>query len=138
MAAEIIRDAKVTIDSFDLANSVKSCTVTFNVPTQEVTGMGDTAKRFVLDIPEWSVEIEYTDDFADNGLNEKIWNWITGAVELAFTARKADTTISATNPEFQGNVLVLSAQLFGAGVGQVAGGRLSLQGSGGLTRAVAP
>ena len=136
MAAEIIRDAKVQIDAFDLANSVKSCTINYTVPTQEVTGMGDTFKRFVTDISEWNVEIEYTDDFTDNGLNEKIWTWITGGVEVAFKARKADTTIGAANPEFQGNVLILEAQVFGAGVGQVAGGRLRLQGSGTLTRAV--
>lgn len=136
MPAEIIRDAKVQIDSFDLGNLVKSCTVNYTVPTQEVTGMGDTSKRYVTDISEWNAEIEFYDDFTDNGLNEKIWTWVTGAAEIAFKARKADTTISASNPEFQGNVLLLDAPVFGAGVGQVAGGRLRLQGSGALTRAV--
>lgn len=134
MPAEIIRDAKVQIGSFDLGNSVRSCTVTYSFPTQEVTGMGDGAKRYVLDIPEWSVEIDFTDDFTDNGLNEQLWGW--AGTEQPFKARKADTTIGATNPEFQGNVLILSIPVFSAGVGQVAGGRLSLQGSGTLTRAV--
>lgn len=137
MAAEIIRDAKVQIATFDFANFCKSCTINYTVPTQEVTGMGDTAKRFVLDIPAWTADIEYTDDFALTSVNSMIWTWITGAVEVAFKARKSDTAIGPTNPEFQGNVLVLSAQVFAAGVGQVAGGRLSLQGSGGLIRAVA-
>ena len=135
--AEIIRDAKVQIAAFDFANNAKACTINFTVPTQEVTGFGDTSKRFVLDISEWNASIDYTDDFTDNGLNEMLWTWITGGVEVAFKARKADATISPTNPEYQGQVLVLSAQVFAAGVGQVAGGTLNLQGSGTLTRAVA-
>ena len=135
MPAEIIRDAKIQIATFDFGNLARSCTITYNFPTQETTGFGDTSKTFVFDISEWSVSIDFFDDFIDNGLNELMFGW--GGTIQAFKARKADTAIGPTNPEFQGNVLITSVPIFQAGVGVVAGGTLNLQGSGTLLRAVA-
>jgi hypothetical protein len=135
MPAEILRNAKVQIASFDFGNLCRSCTINRTFPTQEVTGMGDTDKTYVFDIPEWSVTIDFFDSFEDNGLNEMLWTW--AGTTQAFKARKDDSAISAANPEFQGNVLITAVPVFQAAVGQVAGGQLTLQGSGTITRAVA-
>ena len=136
MPAEVIRDAKIQIASFDFGNLARACTITYNFPTLDTTGFGDTSKTFVFDFSEWSVSIDFFDDFTDNGLNELLFTW--AGTTQAFKAAKADAVISPTNPEFRGNVLMTTVPIFQAGVGVVAGGTLNLQGSGTLLRAVAP
>jgi hypothetical protein len=135
MAAEIIRDAVIVLGAFDFENAAKSCSINYTYPTQDVTGFGDGAKRFLIDTPEWTVDIEFTDDFAATKVNEQLWTM--KGTEQTFKARKQTGTIGPANPEFQGNVLLLQIPVLTAGVGQVPGGRLTLQGSGTLVRAVA-
>lgn len=134
MAAVILTDAKIQIDTYDLANLCTSCEITYEAETRETTGFGDGARTYAIGFKNWSVTLNVFDDFADNGLNELMFGWV--GTSQAFKARKADTTISATNPEFQGTVLITSVPVFRANVGDVAGGSLTLQGSGTLTRAV--
>lgn len=134
MPAEILRDAKIQLASTDLGNLCTSCEITYEFETKETTGFGDTARTYAIGFANWSVTLQAFDDFADNGLNEVLFGLL--GTTAAFKARKADTTISPTNPEFQGNVLVTSGQVFRASVGEVAGGSITLQGSGTLTRAV--
>lgn len=133
MAAEILTDAKITLASTDLGNLCTSCEITYGAETKETTGFGDGARTYAAGFKEWSVTLNAFDDFADNGLNELMFGWV--GTSIAFKARKADTAISSTNPEFQGTVLVTSATVFRAQVGEVAGGSITLQGSGTLTRA---
>lgn len=135
MSAEILTDAKITLASTDLGNLCTSCEINYSAETKETTGFGDGARTFAIGFKNWTVTLNTFDDFADNGLNELLFGWVGTAI--AFKARKADTVISATNPEFQGTVLVTEAPVFRASVGEVAGGSITLQGSGTLTRAVA-
>ena len=88
MAAEIIRDAVITLGTFDFANAAKACTINYTYPTQDVTGFGDGAKRFLIDTPEWNVDIEYTDDFAALSVNSQLWNM--KGTEQPFKAKQAD------------------------------------------------
>lgn len=134
MAAEILTNAKIQIDTYDLGNLCTSCEITYEAETRETTGFGDGARTYAIGFKNWTVTLNSFDDFSDNALNELLFGWV--GTTQAFKARKADTTIGATNPEFQGNVLITSARVFNASVGEVAGGSITLQGTGTLTRAV--
>lgn len=134
MAATILTDAKIDIAGTDLGNLCTSCEITYSAETRETTGFGDGARTYAIGFKNWSVTLNVFDDFADNALNELLFGWV--GTSVAFKARKADATISATNPEFQGTVLVTQAAVFRASVGEVAGGSITLQGTGTLTRAV--
>lgn len=138
MAAQVLRDAVVTIGGLDLANYARSVTINYTNELLESTGFGDTARTYVKGFAEWNCSIDFWEDLSDNGLSENIYTWAVAGDPVAITIRASSGAISATNPEYQGNVLFTSVPLFSAQVGAIAGGTLNLQGSGTLTRDVTP
>lgn len=134
MAKEIITDAKVVIASTDLGNKIRSVAIDGDVELQDSTGFGDTTRTYLAGYKNWTVSMEYMDDFADNDLNELLYSWWGTSQTIEIT--KADTTVAATNPKFSGTVIFRTVPLLRAQNGQIAGGSLTLQGSGTLTRAV--
>jgi hypothetical protein len=135
---KIITNAKVTIAAFDLTDSATSAVIDADAQMVEITGFGDGSRKFLKSLLNWTATINYTDDFADNGLNELLFTWWQSPSSVAVTVKvdRAAAT-SPTNPEFQGNCWVSTATLLNANFGQAAGGTLRMQGDGALTRAVA-
>jgi hypothetical protein len=135
---EILTDAKVVIDSFDLGNCANSVTIEGDAEMVETTGFGDGSRTYLKSFRNWKVTINFFDDFADNGLNEKLDGWWRTTSPIAIAITKADTTVAATNPSWTGNAWVVSVPLLTGQFGAASGGSLSLQGDGELTRNVAP
>lgn len=137
MAAEVLRDARVELGALVLGNTAREVTVEWENELLESTGFGDTARTYVRGFSIWRVTLAFYEDFTDNGLSEQLFTWATGTSAVAIKIRKSTAVIGPTNPEFQGNVLFTTVPLFTAQVGAIAGGSITLQGSGTLTRAVA-
>ena len=100
------------------------------------TGFGDGSRTYLKSFRNWRATARFFDDFDDNALNEKIDGWWRASSVVTFACRKADDTISATNPEWQGNVWVVQAPLLTASFGAASGGTINFQGDGDLTRDV--
>lgn len=135
MAKELIQDAIVTIAGTDLQNAITSVEISGDAETQDATGFGDPFRVFVVGFKNWTVNMNFHHDFADNGLNELLFGW--WGTQQTMTVRKQTGTISPTNPEYQGSVLFTTVPVFNANVGEISGGTITLQGTGLLTRAVA-
>lgn len=134
MAKTVITDAKVELGGTDLGNHVKSVSIEADTEQVDTTGFGDTYRTSLLTIKNWTASVEFYDNFADNELNEDLFGY--WGTSQAFAVTKADTTVSTTNPKYSGYVLVKSFPVFSGQFGQVAGGTLTLQGTGVLTRSV--
>lgn len=134
MAKEILTDCRVEIAGTDLGNKVRAVTIEASAELLESTGFGDTTKTFIVGLKDWSATLEFYHDYADNDLNELLFGW--WGTTQTFRVRKADQAISATNPEYQGNVIFERVPLLNGQFGQISGGSITLRGSGALTRAV--
>lgn len=132
--AVVLNDVKVVIASTDLANKARSATINGDAEVLDTTGFGDSSRTYAIGFKNWSVTVEFYDDFTDNDMNELLFSWWGTSQTIEIT--KADTTVSATNPKYSGTVIFATTPLFNAAVGVVSGGTLTLQGSGTLTRAV--
>jgi hypothetical protein len=138
MAARVLTNAKVVIGAYDMTNLANKVTVDGDAQMVEVTGFGDTSRRFVKSIRNWTVSVDYKDDFTDNGLNEMLDTSWRSTSPVAVTVRvDRGAAISATNPEWQGNCWLSTVPLFNASFGEASSGTLRMQGDGELTRAVA-
>ena len=82
-----------------------------------------------------NLSIEFHDDVADNDVDEELWA-LLGTV-VAFTLKPVSGATSASNPEYQGSVLVTSHSIGGA-VGDLAGKSLSFPTSGAVVRDITP
>jgi hypothetical protein len=137
VSVEILTNAKIVLDTFDMVNLVQSVVINGDAQMVEITGMGDTSRRFVKSIRNFTDDITFKDDFVDNGLNEKLDTLWRQAASCALTVLKnRASAIGVTNPEWRGNVFVTTLSLFNASFGEASGGTLRLQGDGDVTRNV--
>lgn len=103
MAQILLSDVSVTIGTVTIpANGVKSVKVNDLTPTLDNSGMGHTAKSRRMGFPDWSMEIEIYQDFADDGLDEDLWTIrAAGGSAGAVAVLPASGGVSATNPSYE-------------------------------------
>lgn len=137
MAVLVMTNAKVTIASVDLSGWVRSLTLNYNAEVKETTAMGVGSKQRVAGLIDWSVEIEFNQDYACSAVDDTIFELI-GTSGVAIAIRPTADAVGPTNPEFQGVGVIESYAPLSGSVGDVSTTNLSFQGSGVLTRDVSP
>lgn len=135
MAKLVLKDAYVDINAVPLSDHVRTVTVNYSGDMQETTGMGATGKEKLSGLTDWSVELEFQQDYAAAEVDVTL-HPLVGAAAVAIKVRPTSAAVAATNPELQGNVLL---ETYGQGgtVGDVSIATATFQGTGALTRAVA-
>ena len=135
MASFAFTDARVELNSVNLSTFVRSVTVNVEAEDLEDTAMGDTYRSRIGGLKDWSVDIEWNQDFAASAVDVTIFP-LLGTV-VAIKVRPTTSAISATNPEYQGNVLINEYNPMDGSVGDLATTSTSWPGAGTLTRATA-
>jgi hypothetical protein len=135
VAILVLTDVKVQINSVNLSDHATSLTLTIDVDEQESTAFGATFRSRVGGLKDGKLDVEFNEDFASSNVDATIWAAL-GTV-VPFTAKAVSTTTSATNPEYQGNILINSHVPIDGSVGDLAKTKVSWPTSGTITRAVA-
>jgi predicted secreted protein len=133
VASFAFTDASVTINSVDLSDHVRSVTLNIEAEDLEDTAMGDTFRSRIGGLKDWSIDIEFNQDFAASEVDATIFP-LLGTV-VAVEVRPTSSPVSATNPKFSGNVLVSEYNPLDGSVGDLATTSVSWPGAGALTRA---
>lgn len=127
-------NAKVTVNSVDLSDHVKSVSISYGAEELDDTVMGDTAKSRLPGLLDWSAEVEWVQDFAASEVDATLFP-LVGAASFTFAVVPVNAAVSATNPNFNGNAILTSYQPMGGTVGQLLMAPSTFQGDGVLTRA---
>lgn len=133
MANMVLRNAFVSLNAVDLSNLVRQVTLSYSAELQDDTAMGDTARSRIGGLKDWSLQIEFFQDYAAGKVDATLFSLVgsTFAVEL-----RPDTgNASATNPKYTGTGILESYQPVGGTVGENLMAPVSIQGVGALTRA---
>ena len=118
MAIEVLTDASVLINAVDLSDHVESVTIEDSVNLEEANVMGDTAQRKLAGLRDWSLQINWRQDFASSKVYATLQPLI--GVQTAIKVRKSKTdAIGATNPEMQGNGMLEGMPVVTGSVGGV-------------------
>jgi hypothetical protein len=133
MATFVLADASVVINSVDLSDRVSSVTLSVEVDEQEDTAMGDTYRSRIGGLRDWSVDIEFHQDFGSSEVDDTIWPLVGTVAPIVI--KPTSGAVSSTNPSYSGNVLVTEYSPIDGGVGDLATTSVSWPGSGPLTRA---
>jgi hypothetical protein len=133
MATYVALDHRITINSVNLSSAVRKATLQVSVNEVTDTAMGDTWVSRLGGLRDYRLTVEFNQDFAASQVDATLWP-LLGTV-VAFTARPTTGAISATNPEYQGSVLITDYTPIEGQVGDLAMFSVTWPGSGPLTRA---
>lgn len=125
--ATINMSAHTTAIGFD-AEAVQLTTTNFG------SGGWET---FIAGLKKGEVKVSFNDDFATTTVDDRLWGWFNTGTAIAFAVKATSAATSATNPEYQFNVLPLTFSPISGKVGDLATQDVTWPITGSITRAVA-
>lgn len=132
MASLVLTDAHIIINAVTLSSAGNQVTLPIEADAVEDTAFGDTTKSRIGGLKDWSLEVEFNQDFAAGNVDATLFP-IVGTV-VTVEVRPTSSGRSATNPGYNGSALLQSYQPFGNGVGQKATARARFVAAGALAR----
>ena len=134
MAIFVFTDGRIEINSVVMSTFVKKITLKIDVDDLDATAFGGNGyKARMGGLKDWSVDLEFNQDFAASAVDVTIWPLLGTVVPVKI--RPTTAAISATNPEFSGSVLVKEYAPLDGSVGDLTATGLSWPGASALARA---
>jgi len=132
MASFAFTDAMVVIDSVDLSDHVTKVKLSVSADDLENTAMGQEYKSRIAGLKDWSVDVEFNQDFAADKVDDTMWPLLGTTPTISI--RPTSGSVSATNPEYEGPILIKEYTPMDGSVGDLAKVSFSWPGAGDLTR----
>jgi hypothetical protein len=129
----VIKDAYVTVNSADLSDHVKSVQVNYKAEILEDTAMGADTKSRVAGLKDWSIDLEFFQDYASSKVDATLWG-LVGAAAFGIKVNPIATAVSTTQPSFSGNCVLGDYSPVSGAVGELSMVSVSFAGDGDLTR----
>ena len=133
MANIVYTNVSVVINSVDLSDHVVSVRVNESFEVVDATKMGDTARSRLQGLVDWSIDIEFRQDFAASKVDATMAAF--PAAGATITVKPTTAAVSATNPSYAGTAILESYGTISGTVGEDATVSARFVGSGALTRA---
>jgi hypothetical protein len=137
MATFALVNEYLLFNAVELSDHVKSATVAAEGDQLDSTTMGDSWREFLIGLKSGTLTVEFLDDFASSSVDATIWAAFNTGNGVAVAVRPVNTTIAATNPEYQFNILPNQWNM-GGSLGELAGKSLTFPLSGAITRDTTP
>lgn len=137
MAVLALTNQYNTFNAVDWSDHVKAGTITAEADQLDSTAMGDSWRESTGGLKSGQYQIELLDDFASGSVDATSWSAFNTGTPVAVACRPVNTTIAATNPEYQFNVLP-NTWTMGGSLGEMAGKSLTYPITGAITRDVTP
>ncbi len=132
MAHFVFTDARVEINSVVLSDHVESVSLEYKAELQDDTNMGDTTRQRLGGLKDWTVTVNFRQDFAASEVDATLFPLV--GVATTIKVRPTSAAIGATNPEYVGTGILESYRPVGDTVGNVAAAPVTFQAAGDLAR----
>ena len=133
MAKFVLTDASLVINSVDLSDHVTSVTLNYEAELGDDTTMGDDTRTNLGGLKNWSIDVEFTQNYASGKVDATLWGIV--GTSVAIVLKPTSGAVSATNPSYSGNGVIGSYSPIGNSVGDVAMAPVTIAPAGTLTRA---
>ena len=134
MATFVYTDASVVVNSVDLSDHVKSCTLNYEAEMLDDTVMGDTTRSNIAGLLNWSIDVEFLQDFAAAKVDATLFS-LVGAAAFTVTVKPTSGSVSSTNPSFSGSMVLESYPPMTGSVGDLETASATFRSAGTLARA---
>ena len=135
MAKFAATDFDITIGGTDFSDSLAALTLDVSREQLEITAFGDAARRYIGGLQDSSVTLSFHQDFASGSVDSTIWGNLGGTV--AIVVKPTSGAVSATNPSYSFNALVVQSTPFSSNVGDLATMDVTWPVDGAITRGTA-
>lgn len=135
MAKFAATDFDITIGGTDFSDSLAAVTLDVSREQLEITAFGDSARRYIGGLQDSSVTLSFHQDFAAGAVDSTIWSNLGGTV--AIVVKPTSGAVSATNPSYSFNALVVQSTPFSSNVGDLATMDVTWPVDGAITRGTA-
>lgn len=133
MAATVLTDAKLIVNSVNLSTYCRKVTLNIEVDEQDVTAMGGNGyKAMIGGLKDWSVEVDFNQDFSAAAVDATLWPLFATTTTISVNPTSAAN--STTNPQYTGSVLVSKYTPLDGSVGDVSTITIPFRAAGALTR----
>jgi hypothetical protein len=136
MASLAFTDCHVSLNSKDLSPFVKSVTINYAAEMLDETAMGDTTRINLGGLKNWSIDVEFIQDFGSTPAPDVDLFSLVGTTFACVIRPVKSSAKSATNPEYTGTGILESYNPIGNGVGELAMAPITIQSAGTLSRQV--
>jgi len=126
-------DFDITIGGTDFSDSLAAVTLDVSREQLEITAFGDSARRYIGGLQDSSVTLSFHQDFGASSVDSTIWSNLGGTV--AIVIKPTSDAVSATNPSYTFNALVVQSTPFASNVGDLATMDVTWPVDGAITRA---
>jgi hypothetical protein len=137
MAVLALLGQSFVFNSVDLTDHSKGVQITAEADQLDASAMGDGWRKYVGGLKGATMTVTLLDDFAASNVDVTIWNAFNTGTAVAVATKPTASVISATNPEYQFNVLP-TAWNVGGTLGELAAKQLSYPITGAITRDITP
>ena len=134
MAALVLTNAYITINSVNLSDHIASVTLTTADDVIETTAFGSTARTRVAGLGDNSVALEFHQDYATSNVEATVYP-LLGSTTTVVVKPNGSTT-AATNPSYTFTALVSEWTPLNGAVGELATASVTWPISGDITKAV--
>ena len=134
MATFVYTDASVVVNSVDLSDHVKSCTLNYEAEMLDDTVMGDTTRSNLAGLLNWSIDVDFLQDFASAKVDATLFA-LVGSASFTVILKPTSGSVSATNPSFTGSAVLESYPPMTGGVGDLETVSVTFRSAGTLARA---
>jgi len=128
----VLKNAFVSIATVDLSDHVREVRLPRGVEVLDDTVMGDDTRSEGPGLLTWGLTIVFTEDYAAGSVDATC-NTNLGTV-VAVVVRPDTGAVSATNPQYAGNMLLKSYDVISGAVGDHATASVELGPAGDVTR----
>jgi len=118
MAALVLTNAYVTINSVNLSDHITSITLNTTEDVIDTTAFGNTARTRVAGLFDNSVVIEFQQDYATSNVEATIYPLVGSTTTVVVKPNGSST--GATNPSYTFTALVSEWQPLSGAVGELA------------------
>lgn len=132
MAVLVLTNAKVLINAVDLSAYVRQVSVNYQAELQDKTAMGASAHARIGGLKDWSLDIEFNQDFAASQVDATLFGIVGTSVVV--DVQPVNAARSVTNPSYNGNAILESYKPVSGKVGDMFIAPITMRGDGVLNR----
>jgi len=120
----------------NMSSYVRSVALAQEAEAQDETAMGDNSRYSLGGLKSWAMSLEMNQDFASTlgPGSTHFFGTLSGSTSVWWRVRPTTSAVAATNPEYRGYAMLVSASPVSGTVGDLAITSLEFVGIGDLTR----
>lgn len=133
MAKTILDNAFLSVETVDLSDHVRSLAMNLKTDIIDATCMSNTYKDKLAGFTDWSVEVEFAQDYAANKVDATLFSLVGTTCSLVI--RPDSAAKGATNPEFTGEGILVNYSPLDGKVSELNVTKCTFEGTATLSRA---